>query len=279
MARPIKQGLDYFPLDVGFLRDLKVRRITKACGLSAISILIYLLGTIYQDNGYYMQWNEDQTFLVADDVGTSEGAVMEVVKKAIQVGFFDEHMWNTYQILTSRGIQKRYFSVAAKNKKKSVSVDERFLLISESTRVNRVNTRVNPVYDVVNPQSKVKKSKVNISATTTRASIYAAVVQSYQKNIRPVCNEIEAAQLRDMADMYGSDIVLKAIERAVVRNNRSLGYIRGILNKWEQHGYDEGDEQHGKSRGKSNGGKDRKNASGTRIREDWSDVPDGWGDT
>nr|DAK80447.1 MAG TPA: protein of unknown function (DUF4373) [Caudoviricetes sp.] len=31
MARPTKKGLDYFPLDVDFLSDLKVRRIIKAC--------------------------------------------------------------------------------------------------------------------------------------------------------------------------------------------------------------------------------------------------------
>ena len=30
MARPIKQGLDYYPLDVGFLQDVKIRRIMRA---------------------------------------------------------------------------------------------------------------------------------------------------------------------------------------------------------------------------------------------------------
>lgn len=31
-GRPTKQGIDYFPLDVGFFSDVKVRKIARACG-------------------------------------------------------------------------------------------------------------------------------------------------------------------------------------------------------------------------------------------------------
>lgn len=31
MVRPMKQGLDYFPMDVSFTRDVKVRRVHMAC--------------------------------------------------------------------------------------------------------------------------------------------------------------------------------------------------------------------------------------------------------
>ena len=32
MARPLKTGLDYFPLDVDILYDIKVRKIVKKSG-------------------------------------------------------------------------------------------------------------------------------------------------------------------------------------------------------------------------------------------------------
>ncbi|EHM37847.1 hypothetical protein HMPREF0080_02031 [Anaeroglobus geminatus F0357] len=74
MARPLKQGLDYFPLDTDFLQDIKVRRLIRACGSSAIPMLIGLLVNIYRGDGYYLRWDSDMTFLISDEVGISEGA-------------------------------------------------------------------------------------------------------------------------------------------------------------------------------------------------------------
>lgn len=54
MARPKKQGIDYFPLDVNFFSDVKIRKIARACGSQSTSILICLLCNIYKDNGYYI---------------------------------------------------------------------------------------------------------------------------------------------------------------------------------------------------------------------------------
>ena len=44
-----------------------------------------------------------------------------------------------------------------------------------------------------------------------------------------------------MVESYGRDACLKAIERAVLRNRRSLAYIQGILRNWQANGYDEAD--------------------------------------
>ena len=101
MARPTKQGIEYFSLDVDFFSDIKVRRISKACGPASTSILICLLCNIYRDKGYYIEWDEDLPFVVADTIGTTEGAVEEVVKKAVKVGFFDKSLFDQYRILTS----------------------------------------------------------------------------------------------------------------------------------------------------------------------------------
>lgn len=114
MARPTKQGIEYFSLDVDFFSDIKVRRISKACGPASTSILICLLCNIYRDKGYYIEWDEDLPFVVADTIGTTEGAVEEVVKKAVQVGFFDKSLFDQYRILTSNGIQNRFKSAVSR---------------------------------------------------------------------------------------------------------------------------------------------------------------------
>ncbi|WP_461040796.1 DUF4373 domain-containing protein, partial [Tepidimicrobium xylanilyticum] len=165
MARPQKVGLDYFPLDVDFLQDVKVRKIMRACGNQAISILISLLSSIYRNDGYYVQWDNDMPFLVADEVGASEGAVLEVVNKAIQVGFFDEDIFKRYKVLTSRGIQKRYLEAVSRRKK--INLIKEYLLIDLENEYNNlineynnsINVDINSINDDISTQRKEKKSK------------------------------------------------------------------------------------------------------------------------
>lgn len=157
MARPLKQGLDYFPLDVGFLQDMKVRRIIKSCGASAISVLIWLLGSCYRDEGYYIWWTEDLPFIVADEIGVTEGCVQEVVKRALQVGFFDAGMKEKHGILTSAGIQKRFLEVTSRRKAAFLRRD--FALISVNVDNNSINVCNNSINVYSNEQSKVKKRK------------------------------------------------------------------------------------------------------------------------
>lgn len=157
MARPLKQGLDYFPLDVGFLQDMKVRRIIKSCGASAISVLIWLLGSCYRDEGYYIWWTEDLPFIVADEIGVTEGCVQEVVKRALQVGFFDAGMKEKHGILTSAGIQKRFLEVTSRRKAAFLRRD--FALISVNVDNNSINVCDNSINVYSNEQSKEKKRK------------------------------------------------------------------------------------------------------------------------
>ncbi len=162
MPRPIKQGLEYYPLNVDFLKDIKIRKIVRACGISAIPILLSLLGNIYSDDGYYLRWDqEEMPFLIADEIGVTEGQVIETVKKAVQVDFFNANMFRDYNILTSNGIQKRYFE--AVKRRKSVCYDARFLFPNINVYINDDNVYINSINVDDNQQSKVKESKVKES--------------------------------------------------------------------------------------------------------------------
>ena len=131
MARPLKQGLDYFQMDVDFFTDIKVRRIKKDCGPASVSILLCLLCNIYRD-GYYIGWNEDVGFVIAEMIGVTEGAVLETISKAVSVGFFNGDMFSRYKILTSAGIQKRYMFVVRNSKLKRESIHENYQLLVSS---------------------------------------------------------------------------------------------------------------------------------------------------
>lgn len=134
MARPLKQGLDYYPLDVEFYRDIKVRRLNHAFGAASTVILLTLLGAVYKDEGYYAEWNEDLCFLVAADSMATEELVTAVVRKALEVGLFDQTCFERYGILTSKAIQRHY--LAATYKRKEVKVVAEYLLVPEDARPN-----------------------------------------------------------------------------------------------------------------------------------------------
>ena len=154
-GRPTKQGIDYFPMDVGFFTDVKIRKISRACGSQSTSILICLLCNIYKDEGYYILWDKDLPFVIADTVGVSEGAVKEVLIKSLQVGFFDQELYEKYKILTSSGIQKRFF-LATYQRKETTIIPEYLINCAN----NSINCTINSINHSDNEQSK-SKVKVN----------------------------------------------------------------------------------------------------------------------
>jgi len=168
MGRIVKRGLDYFPLDVDIYENIKYRKIKRACGHGAMEILIALLSNIYRDKGYYALWDNDMPFLISDNLGISEGAVEEFVAKCVQVEFFDADIYATYNVLTSKRIQRTY--IRAASERKEIEIIEAIWLIDvpedNKKTVYRINTvdndiyrPINPINPPTNPQRKEKESK------------------------------------------------------------------------------------------------------------------------
>jgi len=232
VARPTKKGLDYFPLDVDFLSDLKVRRIIKACGKEAVHILVALLANIYRDEGYYVLWDDDLAFLVADEVGTKEGTVEELVRKAVQVKFFDKDIFDKYSVLTSKGIQNRY--ILATKERKKVELEFKYLLTNEVNRSNiSINGRNNSVNQGNNQQSKVKESKEKEIKEDATAS-ESASLETFQK-LWLFPNVVQVEDLLNLVNIYGDELVEAAIKLAGskdVPKNRAISFLTASLQEW-----------------------------------------------
>lgn len=87
-----------------------------------------------------------------------------------------------------------------------------------------------------NREEKVESRK---KETGTSDDGLKDVITAYRKNIYPMPGDMDLEKLKALVDDFGSDTVIKAIDRAVARNKRNLAYIRGILNRWQADGYDE----------------------------------------
>lgn len=158
MARPLKNGLEYFSLDVVFYNDIKIRKIVRRKGGDALSVYIVLLCIIY-DKGYYLEWNDDVPFLISEATGYQEDRVTEIILYCIENGLFDKHIFEQYHVITSCSIQKRYMAICSLTKRKMDRKSPYFLIgkyekevSSEETPVNSEETPINSEETVVNSE-------------------------------------------------------------------------------------------------------------------------------
>lgn len=107
-------GLDYYPMSVDFFEDDKIALTEAEYGIKGSYIAMRLLSKIYKFEGYYYQWGRDQCLLFVKSLGGDFSArtTNEIVQTLIRRGFFDENIYKTYEILTSRGIQARYLDAS-----------------------------------------------------------------------------------------------------------------------------------------------------------------------
>lgn len=164
MARPIKSGLDYFPFDVDFFDDDKLQFVSARFGTKGEIIAIKLLCKIYKENGYFYNWGDDESLLFAKRVGNdcSHTLVNDVVNELIKRGFFNKDMYDSFKILTSNGIQKRYTQIVQNSKLKRPKIEISYKL-GVNSEVLPENSEESLKNSEESTQSKVKESKVKKS--------------------------------------------------------------------------------------------------------------------
>ena len=246
MARPTAKGVEYFPLNVNFINDLKVRKLLLSCGAEAIAVLIYLLSTIYKDEGYYVEIHEDEIDLIALDVNVTPEFVLEVINKACEVRFFDVNLYNNFNILTSKGIQERYLKITER-RKNSVVITQFNLINVNNNSINVNNNSINVnnnsinVYD--NEQSKVKESKgkkskvkslsndsvKNVYLTETEKRDYTnkKIYELYLNGIGQISPTIKE-RLDDLVELYGMEHVIVAINTTIESGGSSIKYVETV---------------------------------------------------
>lgn len=170
MARPNKTGLDYFPLDVDFFADEKIAAISGEFGIKGEITVIKLLCAVYR-NGYFILWNEPLKYkLLRDLPGVSPELIDQIVNRLVRWGFFDESLFDSVKVLTSRGIQKRFFSIT---RRRGLPHDAKYLLAENGCTgvIDDNNPAVAELLSTKTPQSKVKKRIISTTTTTARENL------------------------------------------------------------------------------------------------------------
>lgn len=227
----MNNGINYFPLNVHL--DDKFELIEAEFGLKGFAIVVKLFQKIYGQQGYYCEWTEDVALLFGKNVGLGGDAVSEIVRATIKRGIFDSELYDKYQILTSRGIQERYFE--AVSRRKEVEVRKEYLLIKvdqiyKNVRILNENVNISSKNVNISEQKKVEESKVKEKKVEERKLPRPPVriVKLYEDNIAPL-TPITLRGLDDWLNTMSEDVVEYAISEAVKTNKRNYKYIEAIL--------------------------------------------------
>lgn len=121
MARPVKDGLRYFPLDVEFFEDRKVRRLRGKYGADGVLLYLYMLCKVYADKGYYTSYDDDFADDAAVDIGCSAEKIGLMLHYLLSQSLLDSTLFSAVKVLSSHGIQKQ-FQEASKNLRRDVEV-------------------------------------------------------------------------------------------------------------------------------------------------------------
>lgn len=177
MARPQKKGIDYFPFDVNFFTfDKKIKILRARYGSDGIVVYIYLLAEIYKDEGYYLKVDDDFNYVISEDLNMSPDKIGQIMNFLLERSLFDNTLFKSDKVLTSRGIQRRFQEAVAK--RTVIEIESKYWLLDADETKSFIKCTQNDSFcgenESYSPEnegfrgendtkkSKVKKSKEDI---------------------------------------------------------------------------------------------------------------------
>ena len=218
-GRPPKKGISYagWSVDI-FDNDTKIDKLLEARGWEGFGIYFYLCQRAYGGEGYFYRWSYDDSASTSRKMGCgiSAGTVRETVGYCLHIGLFDKGLFDRQGILTSRGIQRRYWEVVKARDVRTVISD--YWLLQDDECKGLLKTPLNTNYPAGNTDypagntdypagntnyPPIKESKVNKSKVKQRERLQRIedFISAYPKD----CN-------RYLTETAYCDLIKNAVE-------------------------------------------------------------------
>ena len=227
MARPLQNGLLYFPFDTDFFQDKKIKILRGRYGSDGVMVYVYLLCEIYK-NGYYIILDEDLILCLSDDLNISEASTRQIISfllgRSLLCEIKDSTLAKSDTVLTATSIQRRY-QEAKKGLKREIAVEAKYWLLKSDETLSFIkvcpekslseknynksekNSDKSPIYDT--KKSKEKESKV-YSLSDSKTAL---------KNLTQ-------GQYSELCSMSSSSVVDKYIDKIINWQEQSGKHCR-----------------------------------------------------
>lgn len=246
MARKYEIGLKYFPHDTNMAWDEKVRKLTRRFGAVGYAVFTRLLECIFKDN-YYVLFDTGLTFQIIDSLNMSpddEQLVIKIINEAVRVGLFDSDIFNESKVITSHGIQSRYFEAKKASLKrasrKNDNFDRPYLLVEqESDSLPEITFFETPKLRII-PDEKPKpkaKPKPKVEKVEENTNPEEQEFEKYMKEHYPYIAKMDKPLLlveyHELCGKYSKPVVDTCI--ASLNNYKNIKNYRSAkatLNNW-----------------------------------------------
>lgn len=163
MARPKKEGMDYFPHDTDAVNDEKIEALRMLYGNDGYAFYFILLERIYRSPKFELDVSDAETIqILSKKVGVNEEVFHKILQTALKRGCFDKELYEEKGVLTSDGVKKRANVVVEKRVKmrEKYSKDkEEGVSDAETTQETGEESTQSKVKESKEKKSKGKESK------------------------------------------------------------------------------------------------------------------------
>lgn len=247
MARPMKKGLDYFPFDVDFFSDRKIRRLQASFGNDGVAVYICLLCEIY-NNGYYIEYDEE----LAEDISAQLNIKYTLTTQILNYLFsrsllllIECKLAVPVKVITAESVQRRY-QAGKKSARRDIEVAAEFWVLKTDETESFIKVRPfseksgnNPDKNGNNPDkscknaSKEKKGKEmkgeerkGKESPVASAPVFCPVMS--QEDYDNLCKEYG----KETIDKY-----IRKIEKWQKNRGKKVSEPAAVIRKWlEQDG-------------------------------------------
>jgi hypothetical protein len=157
MSRPFKKGLEYFSIDCN--PDSKLEYIEAIHGLTGFAIVVKLWQDIYKEEGYFIEWNKKSKYLFCKNNQVEIILVESVLETCFEESIFSREKFEAFEILTSKGVQKRYAKICRDSKRKNTKMESKYIITGLITELMSLNPELTIDNPELSTQSKGKESK------------------------------------------------------------------------------------------------------------------------
>ncbi|MEG2429215.1 MAG: DnaD domain protein, partial [Oscillospiraceae bacterium] len=205
---------------------------------------------------------------------------------SIKRGIFNSELFYKYQILTSVGIQKRYFEAVSR---RIIQVENEYLLVnagqlSKSVSINSINVDINSkivdnnsTKEKKEKEIKVKESKVKETKEKNADSVCVDVVVEYFKaNVGTISSAIIGDISFYLQQGFEQNLIIECIKKAVFAGKPSWNYVKGILKNLANSGVKtlvDFDKQSNKKKVNNTVGSGQTSYNLEELDEFWNTVP------
>ena len=189
MGRKNKEGLSFIPVDVDIFTDEKIllaQEIIDPLGKEPFLrfcvpyIAIRVLTRVYS-NGYYTEWNQQTCLKMVQEIGNgiTYSILENIIKSFTKVGFLDANILEKHGIITSHGIQKRWYSIIKSYNRVAKTMRKDILLfyITKKTAKNSKKQKSEGI-DISSQEIGISSEEIAIPCSESAISLSTTTIIS-----------------------------------------------------------------------------------------------------